>query len=306
MSALVTIFGCGGFLGGYIAEELLKRGYRVRAAERNPSKALKIKPLGNLGQTQFVSADIGDKASVLRAVSGSDIVINLVGTFGSAMQHIHVEGARNVAEAAAQAGARQLVHMSAIGADQNSPARYGQTKYVGEKAVRAAFPSATILRPSVIFADDDKFINMFAGLIRAAPIVPVIGAQTKFQPVFVGDVAKAVATVLEMPGEAGQTYELGGPEIFTMEELNAWIANAIGRKKPLFAVPSPLAQILAFLPGAPIDRDQLKMLKDDNIVSDGAKGFAELKITPAALRALAPRYLDKYREHGRFGRKISS
>jgi uncharacterized protein YbjT (DUF2867 family) len=298
---LVTIFGGGGFLGRYVAQALLAQGARIRVAVRNPANANYIKPLGNLGQVQLIAADVRKPASVARAVHDADAVVNLVGSFDNmdAVQHI---GAATVAKAAAAANVRALVHISAIGADRQSEAEYGRSKAAGEEAVRTAFPSATILRPSIVFGREDQFINRFAGLIRMLPVVPVIGADTKFQPVFVGDVAKAVAAALS--ANTGETLELGGPEIFSMLELNRWIAKAIGRD-PVFApVPDFAAGLLAkttgWLPGAPITTDQFKMLGCDNVVT-GKDGLAAFGIAPTPLDAVADDWLDIYRKHGRFG-----
>ncbi len=298
---LVTIFGGGGFLGRYVAQAVLAQGARVRIACRNPAGAMHIKPLGNLGHVQLITADVRKPGSVARAVADADAVVNLVGSFDNmdAVQHI---GAGNVARAAVAAGVGALVHISAIGADAQSEAEYGRSKAAGESAVHAAFPSATILRPSIIFGREDQFINRFAGLIRMLPVVPVIGADTKFQPVFVGDVAKAVATALG--DEGGDTFELGGPEVLTMLELNRWIAKAIGRD-PVFApVPDFAAELLAkttgWLPGAPITMDQFKMLGSDNVVS-GKDGLAAFGIVPTPLDTVAEDWLDIYRKHGRFG-----
>lgn len=297
---LVTIFGGGGFLGRYVAQAVLAQGARVRVACRNPAGAMHIKPLGNIGQVQLIAADVRKPASVERAVADADAVVNLVGSFDNmdSVQHI---GAGNVAKAAA-AGASRLVHISAIGADADSEAEYGRSKAAGEAAVRAAFPTATILRPSIVFGREDQFINRFAGLIRMLPVVPVIGAYTKFQPVFVGDVAKAIAAALV--GKGGETLGLGGPEVLTMLDLNRRIAKSIGRD-PIFApVPDFAAGLLAratgWLPGAPITMDQFKMLGSDNVVT-GKDGLAEFGIAPTSLDAVAEDWLDIYRKHGRFG-----
>lgn len=303
--SIVTIFGGSGFLGRYIAEDLLARGYRLRFAERDPKKALYLKPLGNLGQTQFVAADVRRADTVSRAVAGADAVINLVGILNGDFDAVQRQGADTVARAAKAAGARMLVHMSAIGADPASPSAYGRSKGEGEQAVRAAFPEAVILRPSVVFGREDGFINRFAGLIRMLPVVPVISGGTRFQPVFVGDVAAAVAAVFgDHARHAGKTYELGGPEILSMMELNRWIADATGRKRHFVSVPHAAAKALArlgeWLPGAPITSDQLLMLARDNVVAAGADGLAQLGITPTPMSAVAPGWLDIYREKGRF------
>lgn len=302
---LVTIFGGGGFLGRYVAQELLSRGARIRIAERNPSNALRVKPLGGLGQTQFLSADITKPASIVRAVQDADVVINLVGILAGDFEAAHVRGARNVAEAAARAGVRALVHISAIGADPESDSAYGRSKGEGEAAVRAAFPDATILRPSIIFGREDQFINRFAGLIQKAPIVPVIGGSTRFQPVYVVDVARAIAIVaLDPAAHAGETYALGGPEVLSMEALNRRIAQAIGKSPTFLPVPAPAASALAtltgWMPAAPITRDQWKMLQQDNVVPAGARGLADLGIAPTPLAAVVDGWLVQYRKHGRF------
>ena len=301
---LVTVFGGGGFLGRYVAQALLADGARVRIAVRNPERANYIKPLGNLGQVQLIAADVRKPASVARAVKDADAVVNLVGSFAD-MDAVQNVGAGNVAKAAADAGVQALVHISAIGADAESEADYGKSKAAGETRVRAAFPAATILRPSIMFGREDQFINRFAGLIRMLPVVPAIGANAKFQPVFVGDVAKAVAAVLSCRKAegGGETLELGGPETFSMLELNRWIARAIGRDPAFIEVPdfaaAQLAKTTGWLPGAPIPTDQLKMLGRDNVVT-GKDGLAAFDIVPTPLDAVAHDWLDIYRKHGRF------
>ncbi|MEE9433276.1 MAG: complex I NDUFA9 subunit family protein [Sphingorhabdus sp.] len=303
---LVTIFGGGGFVGRYVAGELLSQGARLRIAQRNPQGAMHIKPLGNLGQVQLIAADVRNPDSAARAVTGTDIVVNLVGSFGD-MEAVQHKGAANIARAARKAGCGQLLHMSAIGANPNSASRYGRSKAAGEAAVRKAFKGATILRPSIIFGREDRFINRFAGMIRMMPIVPVIGAETKFQPVFVGDVAKVVASCLaEGRRHANKTYELGGPQVLSMLELNQWIANITGRD-PMF-VPMPafaakmLAMMTGWLPGAPITLDQYRMLGSDNVVT-GENGLDAAGIAATSLDAAAHDWLDIYRKHGRFGDK---
>lgn len=303
---LVTIFGGGGFLGRYVAQALLADGARVRIAVRNPEHANYIKPLGNLGQVQLIAADVRKPASVARAVKDADAVVNLVGSFAD-MDAVQNVGAGHVAKAAADAGVQALVHISAIGADAESDAEYGKSKAAGEGRVRAAFPAAAVLRPSIVFGREDQFINRFAGLIRMLPVVPVIGASTRFQPVFVGDVAKAVVGALKSNG--GETLELGGPETFSMLELNRWIARAIGRHPAFIEVPdfatALLARTTGWLPGAPITTDQLKMLGSDNVVT-GKDGLAAFDIVPTPLDAVAHDWLDIYRKHGRFGTRATA
>jgi uncharacterized protein YbjT (DUF2867 family) len=298
---LITVFGGGGFLGRYVAQTLLGQGARLRIAGRNANSANHIKPLGNLGQVQLVAVDIRKPASVQRALMDADAVVNLVGSFAD-MDAVQNIGAGIVAQAAAYAGVGALVHISAIGADAHSDAAYGQSKAGGEAAVHAAFPAAVILRPSIVFGREDQFINRFAGLIRMLPVVPVIGAATKFQPVFAGDVAKAVAAALLH--QDGRVLELGGPEIFSMMELNRWIAKAIGRDPLFIEVPDMAAKMLAkgtgWMPGAPITDDQFKMLGRDNVVT-GTDGLAAYSIVPTPLDVIADDWLNIYRKHGRFG-----
>lgn len=306
--SLVTVFGGGGFLGRQVAQALMAQGARVRVAQRDLATAMRVKPLGGLGQTQFVAADIRKPASVARAVEGSDIVINLVGVLTGDFEGTHHVGAENVAKAAAAAGAKALVHVSAIGADPQSPSAYGRSKAAGEAAVRAAFPNATILRPSIIFGPEDQFLNRFADIIRMAPVVPVMGAKTKFQPVYVADVAHAIAHAAADPmAHGGKIYELGGPQVMSMMELNAWIAKAIGRQRSMIAVPDSIASLIAslgFLPGAPITRDQWAMLQKDNVVSPGAQGLEALGVPPTPMAAVAENWLVRYRKHGRFAGRV--
>lgn len=304
MSRLVTLFGGGGFLGRYVAQELLKTGVRVRVAERDPSDAFFLKPLGTLGQIQFVPASVTKSATVAHAVEGADAVVNLVGILKGDFDAIHRKGAANVAAAARAAGADALVHVSAIGADPESPSAYGRSKGEGEAAVRAAFPAATIVRPSVIFGQEDGFLNRFAAL-QGAPVVPVLRGEVKFQPVWVADVARAIAAAVLDPGaHAGKTYELGGPEVVTMAGINEWLAKATGRSPNFVPVPDfaggILATLMGLLPGAPITRDQWLMLQRDNVVSPGAMGLEAFGIAPAPMEAVAPTWLVQYRPHGRF------
>lgn len=302
---LVTVFGGGGFVGRYVVQALCGAGARVRVAVRNTRVAGSLKTLGNLGQVSLAACDITKPASIANALAGADMAVNLVGSFDN-MDAVQRAGAGNVAQAAAVAnsgaGLAALVHISAIGADVDSDAVYGRSKGAGEVAVRAAFPGAVILRPSIVFGREDAFINRFAGLIRMLPVVPVIGAATKFQPVFVGDVAKAVVAALRS-GNA-ETLELGGPQILSMLQLNEWIARAIGRADKLFVpVPDFAAKAMAagtgWLPGAPITSDQFKMLGRDNVVS-GVDGLPAYGIIPTPLDAVAEGWLDMYRKHGRF------
>lgn len=308
---VVVLFGGGGFLGRTLAQELFARGYRVRVAQRTPRAAYTVRPLGGLGCTQFAACDIADADQVARVLEGADAAVNLVGILKGDMKAAHVTGARTIAEAAAKAGLRALVHVSALGADPESESGYGRTKGEGEAAVRAAFPGATIVRPSLIFGQDDGLTNRFAGMIASTKIVPVVRGATKFQPAHVGDVARAIAMAVADPkAHGGQTYELGGPDVISMSELLHWIAAQVGREPRFMPVPDPVAKLLATLtgwaPGAPITLDQYKMLLKDNVVSAGAKGFADFGIRPAPMAALAPAWLTRYRKHGRFAKTASA
>jgi NADH dehydrogenase len=305
---LVTLFGGGGFLGRYAVQALHRAGARVRIVQRDPRRAWFLKPLGALGQTQFVAGDIRDADRVRRAAEGSDAVVNLVGILKGDFQGLHVEGARNVAEAAAAAGASALVHVSAIGADPESLSDYGRSKGEGEAAVRAAFPGATILRPSILFGHEDNFINRFARMARIAPVLPVIAPKTRFQPVYAADVGRAVAgAALEPDLHRGRTYELGGPQVMTMRELVEWVCETTGRGRTLVDVPDPVARAIARLtgwaPGAPITWDQWLMLQRDNVVSPGARGLEAFGLARTPLIAVAEGWLASYRRHGRFAAK---
>ena len=301
---LVVLFGGGGFIGRYAAQALFRAGARVRVAERDPRRAFHVKALGSLGQSQFVAADITRPETVARAVEGADAVVNLVGTFGKTMAAVHADGARNVARAAAAAGARALVHVSALGADATGQSRYAQTKGAGEAAVLDAFPSATILRPAVVFGQEDQFLNRFAQMIARAPIVPVLRATTRFQPVFVGDVAEAIGAAAAAPGRfGGRTFELGGPDLLTMAELLRWIADEVNRRPRFLELPDFAGNAIAaagFVPGAPITRDQWLMLQRDNVVAAGAPGLGALGVAPTPMAAVAGPWLVRYRRMGRF------
>lgn len=302
---LVTVFGGSGFLGRYVVRALLAEGARVRIAARNPGDGWYLKTQGGLGQTQFVAADVRQPESVARAVAGASAAVNLVGILKGDFGTFHVAGARNVAEAAAAAGCRAVVQVSAIGADPASASAYGKSKGEGEGAVRAAFPAATILRPAIVFGREDSFVNRFADLISMLPIVPIIRGPAQFQPVYVGNVADAIVAVLADPNaHGGKTYELGGPDVISMEALNRWIAAATARRPAFIALPDAVAGAMAlltgWLPGAPMTRDQWLMLQSDNVVT-GIDGLRVLGIAPTPLEAVADGWLVRYRRHGRFG-----
>ncbi len=304
MTKLVTLFGGGGFIGRYVAQELMERGARVRVAQRDPSQAWFVRALGNLGQAQAVAADITKPETVARALEGADAAVNLVGILSGAFEQVHVEGARNVAVAADKARLGAVAQVSAIGADPASPSAYGRSKGDGEAAVRKAFAGATILRPSIVFGAEDQFINRFARM-AALPVLPVVRGAAKFQPVWVADVARAIAeAVLDPKTHGGQTYELGGPDILSMAELNAFVARETGQSPAIVEIPDCVAAAMAryggWAPGAPITWDQWLMLQADNVVARDAKGFAAFGFEPAPLAAVAPAWLTQYRPHGRF------
>jgi Predicted nucleoside-diphosphate-sugar epimerases len=264
---LVTVFGGGGFIGRYVCEFLMKAGVRVRVAQRDPRQAYIIQPLGEVGQFGFVQADITDARSVCRAVHGATAVINLCGVFGRTMRAVHVDGARHVAEAAAKEGAAAMVQISAIGADPAAPSNYGRTKGEGETAVRTAFPSVTIIRPSLVFGPEDNLTNRFAAMARL-PFLPAIAARRNFQPVYVRDLAQAIAkAALEPQGYDGKIYEIGGPQVMTMVGLHRAILELTGQTPEIVRVPDIVASLvsqLGWLPGAPLTRDQWLMLQRDN------------------------------------------
>jgi NADH dehydrogenase len=300
---LVTVFGGDGFIGRYVCEFLLRSGVRVRVASRDPRNSFFIQPLGQVGQFGFIEADITDAAKVRRAVDGTSAVVNLVGVFGRKMQAVHVDGARNIAEAARDSGTKTLVHVSAIGADPESPSSYGRTKGEGELAVRKVFGKATIVRPSLAFGPEDNFTNRFAAMARL-PVLPVIAASRKFQPVYVRDLARAIATAaLEPQAHAGKTYEIGGPQVLSMAELNRAIVAMTGQDTEIAAVPDVLGSLLSrlgWLPGAPLTRDQWLMLQRDNVAAKGAPGLEPFGIEPTPLAAVAYEWLDRFRTGGKF------
>ncbi|MFD1786110.1 complex I NDUFA9 subunit family protein [Sphingomonas floccifaciens] len=305
---LVVLFGGGGFVGRYVAQALLAAGARVRVAQREPKQAFFLKPLGELGQTQFVAADVRKPESVARAIAGVDAVVNLVGAFAD-MTALHVTGSETIAQAAHDAGVGALVHVSAVGADPESASEYGRSKGEGEAAVRAAFPSATILRPSLVFGREDEFTNRFGAMIARMPVVPMLRGATKFQPVFVKDVARVVVAALADPKAfAGRTLELGGPDVLTMRQIHEFLAGAVLRHPPMPDLPDAVGAGLAtfgFLPGAPLTRDQWIMLQRDNVVA-GENGLAAAGVTPTPMAAVAPEWLVRYRRQGRFAKRVTA
>jgi NADH dehydrogenase len=306
---LVTVFGGDGFVGRYVCEKLMKAGARVRVASRDPRNSYFIQPLGQVGQFGFIKADITDKESVRRALDGAAAAINLVGVFGRKMQAVHVDGARNVAEAAKKAGAGAMVHISAIGADPESESNYGRTKAEGEAAVRKAFKTATIIRPSLAFGPEDKLTNRFAGMARL-PFLPVIAANRNFQPVYVRDLARAVAlAALDPAAHGGKTYEIGGPQVMSMLELHRAILQLTGQKPEILPLPDLFGTLMSYfgwLPGAPLTRDQWLMLQSDNVPTKGMPGLEAFGIKPTPLAAVGSEWLGRFRGNRFAGRRINA
>ena len=312
MPDLVTVFGGSGFIGTQIVRALARRGARVRVAVRQPHLAHEMRLMGDVGQVEVVQANVRDPASVERAVQGADAVINLVGllyeTGRQTFRAVHVDAARTIARAAAAAGAR-LVQMSALGADPASAAQYARSKAEGEAAVREILPGSVILRPSIVFGPGDDFFNKFAGMAAASPVLPLIGGgRTRFQPVYVGDVARAAAEVALDPRHAGKTLELGGPGVFTFREILDLIQQETGRRRLYAPLPFPVAGLIGTLckpftltPVAPpLTADQVRLLQVDNVVSGQAPGLAELGVVPETVEAVLPTYLYRFRKGGQF------
>ena len=304
---LVTIFGGSGFIGRHVAEDLLQLGARVRIASRTPEDAFSLKPLAKLGQLQFARCDLLDEASVRACVDGSHAVVNLVGSFEGNLMKLMGEAAGTLARAAKDTGAQGFVQVSAIGADRDGPSEYAQAKALGERLVCEAFPEATVLRPSIIFGPDGGILQMFAPLIAAMPVLPVFAPDSPLQMVHVDDVAAAIATVLrESERHAGNTYELAGPDRWTMMELNERIAQAQRRKRTFLPMPDTASAAFAALPGTPMGTDQWRMLKAGSVASGDVPGFAALGIQPRPLELVIDRYMVHYRKHGRFAEKNDS
>ncbi len=312
--SMVTVFGGSGFLGRHLVQRLAATGARVTVAVRNPESALFLKPMGDVGQITPVGADVRDGPAVAAAVQGADWVVNLVGvlyeTRRQSFSAIHAQGAERIAKAAKAAGAKRLVQVSAIGADRHSSAAYARSKAAGEAAVAAAYPAATILRPSIIFGPEDDFFNRFAAMARVSVALPLFGGgETRFQPVYVGDVAAAVVKALTDEGTAATTYELGGPRVYSFRQLMTLMLAEIGRKRILLPLPffvaDAMGAVLQSLPlpfgmAPPLTGDQAKLLRYDNVVSGDVPGLADLGIAPTACEIILPTYLDRFRRHGRF------
>jgi len=316
MERIVTVVGGSGFLGRHVVRELADRGFRIRVAVRRPELAGHVQPLFQfVGQIQVVQANIRDRASIERAAANSHAVINLVGVLfergRQTFEAVQAEGAGRVAEVARAAGAQRLVHLSAIGADAGSPSAYARSKARGEDLVRAAMPGATVLRPSVVFGPEDNFFNRFAAMAQFAPVLPVVGGATRFQPVFVGDVARAVGLAVDGPARPG-VYELGGPEVKTFRELMQLMLEVVGRRRIIVEMPprvaDTLARIAERLPGTPpLTRDQIALLARDNVVSEEARAegrtFEAFGIVPEPMALVLPTYLTRFRRFGQFGKR---
>ncbi|WP_072395676.1 complex I NDUFA9 subunit family protein [Hyphomicrobium sp. CS1GBMeth3] len=313
---LVTIFGGSGFVGRHTVRALAKKGYRIRAASRRPDLAGYLQPMGDVGQIQPVQANLRYPDSVRRAAEGAHIVINSVGILASGgaqtFKALHDEGARAVARAAREAGARCLVHISAIGASAASPAQYARTKAAGEAAVLEEFPGAIIVRPSIVFGPEDDFFNRFAAMARISPALPLVGGgRTRFQPVFVGDVAAAIAHAVQGSGKPGEVYELGGPEVLSFREILERTLEYVGRKRGFAPLPFWLAKLMALatwpLPNAlrPLTYDQVRLLQSDNVVSGAAskegRTLAGLGVATAqSIETIVPGYLERFRPKGQY------
>lgn len=304
--SIATVFGGSGFIGRYFVKRLAKEEYIVRVVGRDPESSMLLRPMGRVGQIVPLYGSITNEPEVQRAVEGADIVVNLVGILAERRRgdfaRLQAEGAGRVARLSAATGVQRMVQISAIGADPASPSMYARTKAEGEAAVQAAMPSATILRPSLVFGAEDKFFNRFAGLAQLLPFMPVICGDTRMQPVYVGDVADAVMAAVTRTDVAGQMYELGGPRVWTFREILMWILRETRRKRPMVEIPLGIARFQASiaerLPTKPFTRDQLLLLQKDNVVAGGMKGLAELGIPATPVELIVPDYLARYRPGG--------
>jgi len=312
MQNLVTVFGGSGFIGSQAVRQLAKAGWRIRVAVRNPNLAYNMRLHGDVGQIDVVQANIRNAASVRRALEGATAALNLVGvlyqTGRQGFQAIHAMGPRNVAEAARAEGVTRLVQMSALGANPDSASKYARTKAEGEAAVREIYPDAVVVRPSIVFGPDDHFFNRFAAMAAISPALPLIGGgATRFQPVFVGDVGKALTAAVTADSMAGGIYELGGPAAFSFRELMQIVLAETQRRRFLLPLPFPVARLMgaagdlvAGIVPPPISADQVELLKTDNVVSGQYPGLVELGITPTTLEAVLPTYLYRYRKGGQY------
>ena len=311
MHGLVTVFGGTGFIGRQVVRALAKRGMRIRVAVRNPGAGYRLPMMGVVGQIEVTQANLRAPDSVARALDGAEACVNLVGLLyehgRQGFQSVHAMGAGHLAEAAAKAGVQRFVQVSAIGADAASPAKYARTKAMGEEAVRAAFPNAAILRPSIVFGVEDHFFNRFAAMAAISPVLPLIGGgETLYQPVFVGDVAAAAAQAATQAGAAG-VYELGGPAVYSFKALMQMICKETGRHPLLLPIPFPIAGLMgamgdlqAMVMAPTVTTDQVALLRADNVVAPSARGLADLGVSPTTLEAILPSYLWRYRKGGQY------
>ncbi|HEY3695544.1 complex I NDUFA9 subunit family protein [Phenylobacterium sp.] len=312
MQNLVTVFGGSGFVGSQAVRALAKQGWRIRVAVRQPNLAYEMRLHGDVGQVDIIQANVRNEASVRRALEGASACVNLVGvlyeTGRQKFQALHAMGAKTVATAARLQGATRFVQMSALGADPDAPSGYARSKAMGEAAVRETFPEAVVLRPSIVFGQNDAFFNRFAAMARLSPVLPLVGAATRLQPVFVGDVARAVVRMLAEPQAAGRTYELGGPAQYDFRRLMELMLAEIHRRRILLPLPFPVAALIGkggdLIAGAglkpPLTSDQVEMLRRDNVVSGTCPGLADLGLTATTLEAVLPTYLYRYRKGGQF------
>ncbi len=304
--SVATVFGGSGFIGRYVVMRLAAQGHVVRVAGRNTEAARGSMMAGQVGQVVPLYVSLSNEAAIQRAAEGADMVVNLVGILSERragdFQRVHAEGAGRIARAAASQGVRRMVQVSAIGADPESASLYARSKAEGERAVLAAMPGATILRPSVVFGAEDQFFNRFGNMAMTLPVMPVISGNTRFQPVYVGDVADAIMAVLARDDAMGRVYELGGPRVWTFREILSWILRETRRNRPLIDVPMSVARVQArigeLIPGKPLTRDQLILLGRDNVVAQGMPGLQELGIVPTPIELVVPEYLDRYRVGG--------
>ncbi len=312
---VITVFGGSGFVGRHVVRRLAKQGWIIRVAVRDPERAKFLRPLGDVAQITPIAVPLQDAGAVAAAVAGTDAAVNLVGVLyergRQTFEVVHVNGARAIAAAAAAAGVRSLVHVSAIGASTDAEADYARSKGYGERFVREAMPDAVICRPSLVIGPEDAFFNRFALYARLSPFLPLIGGgHTRFQPVYVGDVAEAIVRALGDPAARGQTYELGGPSVYSFAELMELLLLQIGRRRWLVPVPFWLAEIqaavLELLPAPPLTRDQVRLLRRDNVVSEGARTLEDLGITATAIELVLPTYLERHRPGGRADRLRSA
>ena len=313
MQGLVTVFGGSGFIGSQVVRALAKdKAVRIRVACRNVGRGYKLRMLGDVGQIEVVQANVRDRASVERALDGAIACVNLIGvlyeTGRQGFEAVQVTGAQTVAECASAQGITRFVQMSALGADADSPSKYARTKAQGEAAVRAIIPSAVVIRPSIVFGQEDHFFNRFGRMAALSPVLPLIGENTRFQPVFVGDVAAAIANAVNDPTAAGRTFELAGPSVYTFRELMELVRRETGHHPVLLPVPWPIAKLIgvggdiqARFMAPSLTSDQVELLRHDNVPAEGANGLAELGVAnPTRVEAVIPTYLYRYRKGGQY------